>query len=117
MAAASGAKTTIFAALMVAPLLGACLLIKHFRVFGPFGQYAYFGMLTVVIALFGFAAASSAYYGFRASPEAANYPTEKELDWEARTRSSAAFETGALRGLFVIGIPGFAAWVLAHFVI
>jgi hypothetical protein len=80
-------------------------------------EYAYFGALTVVIALYGYAAASSAYYGFRGGPEAANYPTEQELDWEGRTRASAAFEKGALRGCLVIGAPGFVAWLVTHFLI
>ena len=117
MAAPSHVKTIVLGAFMIVPLGALCLLMRHFRLFGPMNEYAYFGALTVLIALYGFSAASSAYYGFRGGPEAAKYQTEQELDREGRTRATAAFEKGALRALLVIGAPGFVAWVLTYFII
>jgi hypothetical protein len=117
MAAPSRVRTFLLAVFMMALLGGLCLFMKHFGLFGPMNEYAYFGALTVLIALYGCSAAASAYYGFRGGPEAAKYSTEEELDQEGRTRATLAFEKGALRALLAIGLPGFLAWLLVYFVV
>jgi hypothetical protein len=94
-----------------------CAIVERYQTFGPINEFVYFAALTVVIAFHGQAAASRAYYGFRAGPDAVNCSTEEELDSEGRRRASTAFEEGAKRGLLVAGIPGFVAWLLVRLLV
>jgi len=60
MAVSSRVRMFVIAVLMMVPLGGLCLFMKHFGLFGPMNEYAYFGALTVLIALYGCSAAASA---------------------------------------------------------
>lgn len=82
--------------------------------FGSLHDYGYCTTVVVLIFLYGQAAATHAYYKLTQGPEATQYKTEEELDSEGRRRASIAFEKGSLRGLLVVGIPGFLAWILTH---
>ena len=82
--------------------------------FGSLTDYAYWTCVVFLIFLWGQSAATAEYRSLQESPEAEQYKTEEELDSEGRRRASIAFEKGALRGLFIVGIPAFLLWVLVH---